>query len=86
MQLVGGICTLAALVLGIGGGVVSDVGTGIGLFFVPFLVQLYFLPTIIAADDGHRNVPALGVLNLLLGWTLIGWALAMVWALYRERR
>jgi hypothetical protein len=49
-----------------------------GLGFVVCLA-LYFLPTIIGWHK--RNAGAIFVLNLLLGWTLVGWAVALVWAL-----
>jgi uncharacterized membrane protein YqaE (UPF0057 family) len=39
---------------------------------------LYFLPTVIGWNK--KNVGAIFVLNLLLGWTAIGWIVAMVWA------
>jgi uncharacterized membrane protein YqaE (UPF0057 family) len=45
-------------------------------------VLLYFLPSIIAAKK--RNAGAIFVLNLLLGWTLIGWVAALVWAVSAE--
>ncbi len=44
---------------------------------------LYFLPTIEAALRKHGNLPALAALNLLLGWTVVGWVGALVWALAR---
>jgi hypothetical protein len=42
------------------------------------LTLLYFLPSII----GHNkhNAAAIFLLNLLLGWTVVGWFVAMVWA------
>jgi hypothetical protein len=43
-------------------------------------VGLYFLPTIIAAICKHRNSGAIFVLNLFLGWTFLGWVVALVWA------
>lgn len=46
---------------------------------------LYCLPFLIAVRRKHRNVVALGALNLLLGWTILGWVGALVWSLYRER-
>jgi hypothetical protein len=49
-----------------------------GLGFVVCLA-LYFLPTIIGWHK--RNAGAIFVLNLLLGWTLVGWVVALVWAL-----
>ena len=40
----------------------------------------YFLPFIVAQSRRHVNVTAIAVLNLLLGWTCIGWIMALVWA------
>jgi hypothetical protein len=45
-----------------------------------FLLGLYFLPAIVALSRGHHQQTAIVVLNLLLGWTVIGWVGAMVWA------
>lgn len=42
------------------------------------LIVLYFIPTI--AAHKHRQSSAIFILNLLLGWTVIGWILALVWA------
>ena len=42
---------------------------------------VYVLPTIIACLRGHRNAAAIVVLNILLGWTFAGWAVALIWAL-----
>jgi hypothetical protein len=39
---------------------------------------LYFLPTVIGWRK--RNVTAIFVLNLFLGWSVIGWIIALVWA------
>jgi hypothetical protein len=53
----------------------------IGLVCVGLLGFIgYFLPSVIAAIRGHHNAVAIIVLNLLLGWTLIGWVVALVWA------
>jgi hypothetical protein len=38
------------------------------------------LPWAIAATRGKSNQAAIGLLNLLLGWTLIGWVVALVMA------
>lgn len=43
-------------------------------------LAFYFLPTIIAAFSKHRQAGAIFVLNLLAGWTFIGWVAALVWA------
>jgi hypothetical protein len=44
----------------------------------------YFLPTIIAIVRKKRNTTAIVVLNLLLGWTVVGWIVALVWALTQD--
>ena len=44
-------------------------------------VLLYFLPWLVAATNKKKNAQAIGALNLLLGWTLVGWVVALVWAL-----
>jgi hypothetical protein len=44
---------------------------------------LYFLPTILA----RHNTDFMGIflVNLLFGWTVIGWMIALVWACSTER-
>jgi len=44
------------------------------------LLPLYFFPWIVAISRDHHNRTAIAVLNLLLGWTFIGWVAALVWA------
>ncbi len=44
------------------------------------LSLIYFFPTIIAAAR-NRQVASILTLNLLLGWTLIGWIICLVWSL-----
>jgi hypothetical protein len=54
------------------------------LIFFPFFgfgFVFYFLPSIIAVARSKRDTTAIFVLNLLLGWTAIGWVIALVWAL-----
>jgi hypothetical protein len=41
---------------------------------------IYFLPSIIALCRGHLSTFAIFLLNLLLGWTLIGWIVAFIWS------
>ncbi|MVN78112.1 superinfection immunity protein [Hymenobacter sp. HMF4947] len=43
---------------------------------------LYFLPTLIAR--GKRNATAIFWLNLLGGWTGLGWLIAFIWALTKD--
>ena len=53
------------------------------LLLALFALALYFMPTIVAANRGHRNTLAIGVANLFFGWTFIGWVLCLVWACTR---
>lgn len=53
-------------------------GSGSGLLIILFV--LYWLPTAIALFRKHHNKWAILVLNLLLGWTVIGWIAALVWS------
>ncbi len=46
---------------------------------LPF-IALYFLPSFIAALRHHHSGTAIFVLNLLLGWTALGWIIALVWS------
>jgi hypothetical protein len=46
----------------------------------------YFLPTVIALLRGKKNSGAIFVLNLFLGWTFIGWVIALTWSLTHENR
>ena len=56
-------------------------GTSFVVAVVVLAFALYFLPFFVAVDRKHRNVTAIGALTLLLGWTFIGWVVALVWAL-----
>jgi hypothetical protein len=59
-----------------------DIGTGLGMSFVVFLaLVIYLLPALIAGGRKHHQQGAILGLNLLLGWTLLGWIAAFVWAL-----
>jgi hypothetical protein len=50
------------------------------LLFLGVILAGYFFPTIIAAFRGHHNALAIFLLNLLLGWSGLGWIGALVWA------
>jgi hypothetical protein len=52
-------------------------------FFFPFFgfpFVMYFLPSIIALARSKRDIVGIVLLNFLLGWTIIGWVVALVWA------
>ena len=45
-----------------------------------FAVFIYFAPTINALLRRHSSTAAIVCLNMILGWTFLGWALALVWS------
>jgi hypothetical protein len=48
--------------------------------FFGFGFIFYFLPSIIALARSKRNTLSIFLLNCFLGWTLVGWVVALVWA------
>lgn len=44
------------------------------------ILGLYLFPTIIACLRSHHNTLPIAILNLLLGWTFVGWVIALVWS------
>ena len=62
------------------GGIGDFVQTLGGLFGVALMAASYFLPLIIAWWRRHHNTLAIFVLNFFLGWTIVGWVAALVWA------
>lgn len=40
----------------------------------------YMLPYLLAESHRHPHALAIGALNLFLGWTLLGWVVALAWA------
>jgi Superinfection immunity protein len=58
----------------------------VGFVLFALLAALYFLPTIVAANRGHQSTAAICVLNTFLGWTFIGWLIALVWSFTGDTR
>ena len=44
------------------------------------LAVLYFIPSIVAWARSVKNVGSIIVVNVFLGWTFIGWVVALAWA------
>jgi ribosomal protein L37AE/L43A len=53
---------------------------------LPVLLIAYFTPVLIAVLRKHRFTTAIGLINFLLGWTVIGWLAAIVWAVNKDVR
>jgi Superinfection immunity protein len=52
------------------------------LIIILLALAIYFLPALVGRHK--RNALAIFALNLLLGWTLLGWVGALVWALIKD--
>ncbi|MDB5623691.1 MAG: superinfection immunity protein [Devosia sp.] len=46
---------------------------------------IYFLPTLVAWKRKSPNLSTILLVNLLAGWTVIGWLLPLWWAFKREK-
>ena len=59
--------------------------TGIAEFiFIFTLLFIYFVPTFVAYSRQHKNALAIFILNLFLGYTFVGWVVALIWAVYNS--
>jgi hypothetical protein len=55
---------------------------GASMHFLIFMFALYFLPAIIAGARHTHNATAILLLNLLLGWTVVGWFVALLLSIF----
>jgi hypothetical protein len=50
------------------------------IFVFMILLGLYLIPMIVAIIRKVPNTGSVAVINILLGWTLVGWAVALAMA------
>ena len=55
-----------------------------GILLLVFIAGIYLLPTLVAISGKKRNTAAVAVLNIFLGWTFLGWIIALVWATCKD--
>lgn len=81
MKIVGlvllGLVCLISFLIGSGNNGIAMVATFV---FFPSAIALYFYPAICAVGE-HPKATPIFALNLLAGWTLVGWIGAFIWAL-----
>lgn len=51
---------------------------GFALLMLAFVA--YFLPAFIASHRKHPNAASIFLIDLFLGWTFLGWLVALVWS------
>jgi hypothetical protein len=57
----------------------------VGILLVCFLLAFYFLPAILADRKGHPRLVPICILNFFLGWTLVGWVIALMWVYVEDQ-
>lgn len=57
-----------------------------GVIYLIILGAIYIAPIIVARVREHPNYGAIAALNILLGWTFVGWVASLVWALTNQRK
>lgn len=45
------------------------------------IAAIYLLPTLMAFARDHPRRGAITLVNILFGWTLLGWLVCFIWAL-----
>lgn len=55
------------------------------LLILAFGLAIYLIPTFVALGRKKQNALAIAALNVVLGWTLVGWAGALVWACLKDK-
>ena len=55
------------------------------IFITLLTLSAYFLPSLIAIVRKHHNVIPIVLTNTLLGWTLIIWLVALIWAFTNQK-
>ncbi len=60
-------------------------GTVLPLIELGIVGFIYLLPAFTADRRRHRDLRAIAIVNVLVGWTIIGWVVALVWALSPAR-
>jgi hypothetical protein len=51
-----------------------------GLLWLFVGILVYFIPSMVALIRKKRHKAAIILFNLFLGWTVIGWIVALIWA------
>ena len=51
-----------------------------GFLILALAGLFYFIPAICAYSGDSKNKEAILILNIFLGWTGLGWIIALIWA------
>lgn len=65
--------------------VIAFIGS-LSIFGILLFAVLYFLPTVIAYKMKHPNLVLIALINIVLGWTFLGWIGALVWSVVPQQK
>ena len=51
------------------------------VIFIAVGALLYFAPMVVAIRRKHPSMVGIAIVNMLFGWSLVGWVIALIWAL-----
>jgi hypothetical protein len=66
----------------------TTAAAGLGSLVVLLLVVaalFYFVPSVIAIVRHHSQTIPIVAVNILLGWTFLGWVVAFIWSLSADK-
>ena len=49
------------------------------------ITVVYFVPVFVAKQRDTENLEAIFLVDLVLGWTVLGWIAALIWAIYEAK-
>jgi hypothetical protein len=62
-------------------GTLNAFGEAVAFSFFLVAPWLYLFPTYEAWLRNSKNLTSIALVNILLGWSIVGWVVAMVWAI-----
>jgi hypothetical protein len=81
-------CLLGGLLYSTGnlsGFIIGFLQLAAGFAILGFVIFVYSLPYYCACKYERNNRNAIGLLNFLLGWTVLGWVVALVWSAMEDK-
>ena len=57
-----------------------------GTFWFFVMMFIYFIPSIVAHYKEHTKESSIMVVNLFLGWTFLGWVIALAWSVSESKK
>ena len=85
----GGSASIALNVMALPAHAAANYETAMGFIVALGLVVSaigYIIPGLIAWDRGHHDQRKIWIVTIVLGWTGIGWVIALIWAFNGPRK